>query len=67
VRGLAKYDATTILIAVAITVGVVLLLRPVWLLLTQLMPRSLHTWLGGDAGADALPGPTRPAPGQRLG
>lgn len=55
VRGLAKYDAATIVIAVAITVGVVLLLRPLWLMLTQLLPRSLHTWLGsaGSASDDA--------------
>ena len=48
VRGLAKYDTSTIVIAVAITVGVVLLLRPLWLLLTQSLPRSLHTRLGGE-------------------
>ncbi|MCW6003386.1 Na+/H+ antiporter [Micromonospora sp. CPCC 205371] len=48
VRGLAKYDTSTIVVAVAITVGVVLLLRPLWLVLTQSLPRSLHTWLGGD-------------------
>ncbi|MBG0560816.1 Na+/H+ antiporter [Actinoplanes aureus] len=58
VRGLAKYEPSTIVVAVAITVGVVLLLRPLWLLLTQSLPRSLHTWLGsdrsgkGDAEAD---------------
>jgi CPA1 family monovalent cation:H+ antiporter len=51
VRGLAPYDASTIVIAVAIAVGVVLLLRPLWLVLTQSLPRSLHTWLG-DEGAD---------------
>ncbi|UWP86781.1 Na+/H+ antiporter [Dactylosporangium fulvum] len=64
VRGLARYDPATIVIAVTITVGVVLLLRPVWLVLTQSLPRSLHTWLGGQtfdddrAGADK----TRVAP-----
>jgi monovalent cation/hydrogen antiporter len=47
-RGLAQYDTATIVKAVAITVGVVLLLRPLWLALTQWLPRSLHTWLGGD-------------------
>jgi CPA1 family monovalent cation:H+ antiporter len=52
VRGLAKYDTSTIVIAVAITVGVVLLVRPLWLVLTQSLPRSLHTWLGSD-GADS--------------
>jgi CPA1 family monovalent cation:H+ antiporter len=48
VRGLAAYDGSTIAAAVAISVGVVLLLRPLWLLLTQSLPRSLHTRLGGD-------------------
>ncbi|BCB74820.1 Na+/H+ antiporter [Phytohabitans flavus] len=52
VRGLAKYDTSTIVIAVAISVGVVLLLRPLWLILTQSLPRSLHTWLGNE-GTDA--------------
>ncbi|WP_238011624.1 Na+/H+ antiporter [Dactylosporangium sp. AC04546] len=48
VRGLSQYDTTTVVIAVAITVGVVLLLRPLWLMVTQSLPRSLHTRLGGD-------------------
>jgi len=58
VRGLAKYDTSTIVIAVAITVGAVLLLRPLWLVLTQSLPRSLHTWLGsegGNTGGDEAP------------
>jgi monovalent cation/hydrogen antiporter len=49
---LSDYSTSTIIIAVAITVGVVLLLRPLWLVLTQLLPRSLHTRLGGEASAD---------------
>ncbi|WP_375481031.1 Na+/H+ antiporter [uncultured Jatrophihabitans sp.] len=48
VRGLSKYSVGTITTAAAITVGLVLVLRPVWLVLTQLLPRSLHTRLGGD-------------------
>jgi Na+/H+ antiporter len=48
VRGLAKYETSTIVIAVAISVGVVLLLRPLWLMLTQSLPRSLHTRLGSE-------------------
>ncbi|WIM97331.1 Na+/H+ antiporter [Actinoplanes oblitus] len=48
VQGLTRYDTTTIVIAVTISLGIVLVLRPVWLVLTQSMPRSLHTWLGGD-------------------
>ncbi len=34
--------------AAAVTVGLVLVLRPLWLMLTQLLPSSLHTRLGGD-------------------
>jgi CPA1 family monovalent cation:H+ antiporter len=49
---LSEYSTSTIIIAVAITVGVVLLLRPLWLVLTQLLPRSLHTRLGGEASAE---------------
>ncbi|BCY05333.1 Na+/H+ antiporter [Actinoplanes sp. L3-i22] len=45
---LKEYQTSTIVIAVSITLGVVLLLRPLWLGLTQLLPRSLHTRLGGD-------------------
>ncbi|GGN46726.1 CPA1 family monovalent cation:H+ antiporter [Actinoplanes campanulatus] len=48
VRGLAEYETSTILIALAITLGVVLLLRPLWLVTTQWLPRSLHTRLGGQ-------------------
>ncbi|MFD6638527.1 Na+/H+ antiporter [Micromonospora chalcea] len=52
VRGLRQYDTSTIVIAVAVSVGVVLLLRPAWLILTQWLPRSLHTRLGGVAEQD---------------
>jgi Na+/H+ antiporter len=48
VNELAKYDTSTIVAGVAISVGVVLLVRPLWLWLTQLLPRSLHTRLGGE-------------------
>ncbi|WP_243706093.1 hypothetical protein [Micromonospora sp. KC721] len=56
---------STVIAAVAVTVGVVLLLRPLWLLLTQSLPRSLHTRLGGtepanaalSSGPSAAPGP----------
>jgi len=57
IRGLSQYDTATIVIAVSITVGVVLLLRPLWLLLTQSLPRSLHTRLGNnDRGDERLTG-----------
>ncbi|WP_174535316.1 Na+/H+ antiporter [Micromonospora chalcea] len=51
-RGLRHYETSTIVIAVAVSVGVVLLLRPAWLILTQWLPRSLHTRLGGVAEQD---------------
>jgi Na+/H+ antiporter len=69
VRGLAAYDTATVVIAVAITVGVVLLLRPLWLLLTQSLPRSLHTWLGSgkfDRDDDDELGPAVPLTGREV-
>ncbi len=53
VDGLAAYETSTIVIASVVSVGVVLLLRPIWLLLTQLLPRSLHMRLGHSDDADA--------------
>jgi monovalent cation/hydrogen antiporter len=59
VAGLARYRVSTVVVAVAVAAGVTLLLRPLWLVLTQL-PRSLHTRLGGQADADdAGPGDGR--------
>lgn len=49
--GLGGYDLSTIIVAVTVTVAVVLLVRPLWLLLTQLLPRPLHTRLGNVSGA----------------
>jgi Na+/H+ antiporter len=51
VKGLSEYSAGTIAAAVGISVGVVLLLRPLWLALTQLLPRPLHMRLGGEDAA----------------
>jgi monovalent cation/hydrogen antiporter len=57
VRGLKAYPISTITIAAAITVGVAILIRPVWLLLTQSLPRRLGTRLGDRSRADdRLPG-----------
>jgi CPA1 family monovalent cation:H+ antiporter len=56
VRGLEDYDTSTILTAVSISVGVALLLRPLWLILTQSLPRSLHTRLISDDTDDEEPG-----------
>jgi monovalent cation/hydrogen antiporter len=52
VAGLSDYATSTIVIAVSITVGVVLLLRPLFLLLTQSLPRSMHARLGGDPDSE---------------
>lgn len=52
VRGLQQYDISTIVIAVAVSVGVVSLLRPLWLVLTQSLPRWMHTRLGAAAEYD---------------
>jgi CPA1 family monovalent cation:H+ antiporter len=49
IRGLSEYETSTIVIAVAISVGVVLLLRPLFLVATQMLPTSLHTRLGGTS------------------
>ncbi|MBU2667445.1 Na+/H+ antiporter [Actinoplanes bogorensis] len=53
VEGLSEYSVSTVVIAVGVTVGVTLLLRPLWLILTQLLPQSLHMRLGGEPVAMA--------------
>jgi Na+/H+ antiporter len=45
VRGLGRYGTSTVVIASLVTVGGVLLVRPLWLLLTESLPQSLHTRL----------------------
>jgi CPA1 family monovalent cation:H+ antiporter len=45
---LANHSVGTIVAALGVSLGVVLLLRPLWLLLTQVLPSSLHTKLGGE-------------------
>src|SRR3954470_21323218 len=57
IAGLDEYATSTIVTAASITVGVVLLLRPFWLWLTEHLPQSLHMRLGGeeldqDTGSD---------------
>jgi Na+/H+ antiporter len=59
VDGLSEFSIGTIATAVGITVGVVLLLRPLWLVLTQLLPRSLHMRLGGEDAAQQSDGTGR--------
>lgn len=70
IRGLGDYATSTIVTASAITVGVVLLLRPLWLWLTEHLPQSLHTRLTDqDLDGDGEPGAGRAAtsPGRLSG
>jgi CPA1 family monovalent cation:H+ antiporter len=49
IRGLKAYPTSTVVLAASVCVGIVLLLRPLWLLFTQSLPRALHMRLGsGD-------------------
>jgi Na+/H+ antiporter len=71
IRGLGEYATSTIVTASAITVGVVLLVRPLWLWLTEHLPQSLHTRLtdqdlDGDGEPDNTPHDGRTAPPGRL-
>ncbi|MDH2445466.1 sodium:proton antiporter [Amnibacterium sp. CER49] len=52
VPALSRYSAGTLVGAVLVTLAVALLLRPIWLALTQLLPRRLR--LAGDRGAPRL-------------
>ena len=52
VRGLKAYPASTILAAAAVSLGVVLLLRPLWLALTQSLPRMVRERMGRGARDD---------------
>jgi Na+/H+ antiporter len=60
ISGLGNYRTSTVVTAALVTVGAVLLVRPLWLLLTESLPQSLHTRLGeqdGQKGSDrARPG-----------
>jgi Na+/H+ antiporter len=63
IDGLDQYDPSTVVTAAAITVGVVLLLRPLWLWLTEHLPQSLHMRLGGaELDEDVGNGLSGPAP-----
>ncbi|WP_127782930.1 Na+/H+ antiporter [Rhodococcus sp. X156] len=48
VRDLNQYPVSTIVGASVVTVALVLLIRPAWLVLTQWLPRRLRTRLGGS-------------------
>jgi CPA1 family monovalent cation:H+ antiporter len=51
-RGLSAYPLPTVVAAVSGTLAVVLLVRPLWLLVTQILPRPLHSRLGDVSGAE---------------
>jgi monovalent cation/hydrogen antiporter len=51
--GLRGYELSTIIVAITVTVAVVLLVRPLWLFLTQSLPRPLHTRLGNICGTSS--------------
>ncbi len=52
IEGLHGRPLSTIVVAVAVTTAVVLLMRPLWLLFTQSLPRPLHTRLGNVLSAN---------------
>jgi monovalent cation/hydrogen antiporter len=51
VRGLKAYPTAAIVAAVGVSLGVVLLLRPLWLALTQTLPRALRARRGKPAAS----------------
>ncbi len=52
VRGLGAYSTATITTSAAVTVGAVLVLRPLWLISSQQVPRWLHSRLGSEYDGD---------------
>ena len=52
VSGLGHYPVSTIAAVTGITVGVVMVLRPLWLVATQYAPRALHSRLGGQVDSE---------------
>ncbi|TFV80794.1 Na+/H+ antiporter [Blastococcus sp. CT_GayMR20] len=68
IDGLGRYATSTIVTAAGITVGVVLLLRPLWLWLTEHLPQSLHMRLTDqDLDGDGEPDAARRQPGRLSG
>lgn len=49
-HGLRGYHPSTVAVAITVTIATVLLVRPLWLLVTQSLPRQLHTRLGNVTG-----------------
>jgi monovalent cation/hydrogen antiporter len=48
VRGLSAYPPGTVVAAAGVTVGIVLLVRPLWLFAAAHLPARMHARLGGD-------------------
>ena len=68
IDGLGQYETSTIVTAAAITIGVVLLLRPLWLWLTEHLPQSLHMRLTDqDLDGDGEPDGGYRQPGRLSG
>ncbi len=51
-QGLSAYPLSTVIAAVSGTLAVVLLVRPLWLFVTQILPRPLHSRLGDVSGTE---------------
>lgn len=68
VDDLGGYQLSTIVVGVGVTVAAVLLVRPLWLLLTQSLPRPLRTRLGNvtDETTEADAGRRRDRNSERL-
>lgn len=60
--GLRGYPVSTVIVATTVTTAAVLLVRPLWLMLTQSLPRSLHTRLGNVTGSDDDDDPAQASP-----
>jgi monovalent cation/hydrogen antiporter len=68
IAGLDEYDAGTVVTASLVTVGGMLLVRPLWLVLTESLPQSLHSRLSEDRAVDdgKRPGPARRLSGREI-
>ncbi|MGY1831251.1 Na+/H+ antiporter [Geodermatophilus sp. SYSU D01180] len=60
IRGLNQYAPSTVVVASLITVGAVLLVRPLWLWLTEHAPQALHMRLSDAPAADEDDDPSTP-------
>jgi NhaP-type Na+/H+ or K+/H+ antiporter len=60
IGGLGQYAPSTVVVASLITVGAVLLVRPLWLWLTEHAPQALHVRLSGAPAADEDDDPSTP-------